>query len=973
MKNLEDIIILFFKRVSAENILNDPDKQLFYKNIPCRSFEKLSSAYIHHYSGNERSSLYEHLKTRFEEMEKILHGWIADPKAEKSWNVFNLLFLFSRTVLLEERGEIMCYYDQLLSWRHVTRMVSEELMVSAFCAINDVSLGKCRKRFDWKLIISNNNMHLNRLLAAGLADNHFHLWASAPVFQLSWVRLMNDIESPDFSKAFQEMDDNRRKRNIRYAISYSESKMALQHLQAAAIRLFLYSWLTGVRIKLENYHISASDFRKYIDPYFQNMMEQWNVKKEDFSDIRNLVKVFISKRKNTTPHSMKKFLENFPSGQQEVLFDDYSEKKVNFWTILNKYLDKEGVISLEWAEPVIRKESQELLWMNCTRHTMERFLQNPELLYLHTRNIQNIIEGLRPTNISTENVWDYILVQLSDRSGMEEAVWYLSGERWFLYQMFRQMRIYENYEKYYQWFYAYLVIQANIRSEMIQMNAEAGLQNFILHEKRKGQFLNKDDWKHFSVRMAVQNTLQNPAVKILEARISPCDTAREDAEYIRGLDSMIDPENTLRHKYYYVMHFIKEEETIEDSHFKNCRSWKLRRKVQKQAESLALFRERYMDIASRVKGIDAASSEIGCRPEVFAQAFRFLRAHSVELPYKEEKKLQLRMLGATYHVGEDFVDLADGLRAIHEAVRFLNLNCGDRLGHALALGVDARQWYEQKNHLIVISQQDYLDNLAWLHGRITRSPMLEMETLVHFLEWEFDRYFKNVYTKNMDVVHSSWNFTIEAYYSAWKLRSDNPSYYDNQEGRFQVFHRPLPGYESYGINDKCPRARRLREIAEVAFLYHTYHFNEAVKRDGAKKVEVKIPDVWVDGVICIQKKMQQLVAQYGISIESNPTSNFNIGTFKDYARHPIVQLYNARLTADEKKIRECPQISVSINTDDQGIFSTSLENEYALMACALEQERDDQGNRIYSRNMIYDWLEEIRKMGLRQSFAEGRD
>lgn len=41
----------------------------------------------------------------------------------------------------------------------------------------------------------------------------------------------------------------------------------------------------------------------------------------------------------------------------------------------------------------------------------------------------------------------------------------------------------------------------------------------------------------------------------------------------------------------------------------------------------------------------------------------------------------------TYHTGEDFLDIVDGLRAIDEAMLFLQMEKGERLGHAMALGV----------------------------------------------------------------------------------------------------------------------------------------------------------------------------------------------------------------------------------------------------------------------------------------------
>jgi len=81
-----------------------------------------------------------------------------------------------------------------------------------------------------------------------------------------------------------------------------------------------------------------------------------------------------------------------------------------------------------------------------------------------------------------------------------------------------------------------------------------------------------------------------------------------------------------------------------------------------------------------------------------------------------------------------------------------------------------------------------------------------------------------------------------------------------------------------------------------------------------------------------------------------------------------MNFYNLGLETDPEKIKACPQLFVSINTDDQGVFSTYLENEYALMALALEKVEDEDGNKVYNTSMIYDWLDRIRQMGLEMSF-----
>ena len=51
------------------------------------------------------------------------------------------------------------------------------------------------------------------------------------------------------------------------------------------------------------------------------------------------------------------------------------------------------------------------------------------------------------------------------------------------------------------------------------------------------------------------------------------------------------------------------------------------------------------------------------------------------------------------------------------------------------------------------------------------------------------------------------------------------------------------------------------------------------------------------------------------------------------------------------------------------MFNTSLENEYALLARAMESVTDQYGKPIYNKCDIYDWLDQIRCMGNEQSFG----
>ena len=66
-------------------------------------------------------------------------------------------------------------------------------------------------------------------------------------------------------------------------------------------------------------------------------------------------------------------------------------------------------------------------------------------------------------------------------------------------------------------------------------------------------------------------------------------------------------------------------------------------------------------------------------------------------------------------------------------------------------------------------------------------------------------------------------------------------------------------------------------------------------------------------------------------------------------------------------------MQVSINTDDQGVFATYIKNEYAYLALAIEKLKDADNKPLYSRTLIYEWLDNVRRMGLAQSFDENME
>lgn len=599
---------------------------------------------------------------------------------------------------------------------------------------------------------------------------------------------------------------------------------------------------------------------------------------------------------------------------------------------------------------------------NFTLEFIIKLLKDSSLLTIYKSDILHAIKSLR-INGTCIFEDDYVSpannIQGSRRKRNQQILY---SEKNFLYRMFCKIHTApDGFNVRFNLFYAYLLIKEKFRSELVQINNRSGFYNFDLYSRRKNQIIVTNDEWSILADMALKSTLQDKNLKMLEARITPSDTYDGDFQQIKQLDAHLTEEEKKRT--YYVFHFIKETDP-ETGYGIYCRHYLKRKKIENQAYALAKFREMHPKIAERVRGIDACSSEIGCRPEVFAQSFIFLRNH-VTKERNENGELIVPQLRVTFHVGEDFLDIIDGLRAIDEAIHFLELNCGDRLGHAIALGIDADRWYQVKNYQIVLPMQDYLDNVVWMYAKLTENNIPDFEGFLHFLENEFQFYFEKIYgTKDR-----CDNCSILNYWYAMQLRGDSPEYYKTGIFDKKLYQNDL--YEKQlSSESRLFKKKNYRTLPEVSKLYYRYHYDDSVRKEGKKVVTIDISKIWIAAVRELQKVMQHFVAKCGLGIETNPSSNLMISGIQKYDEHPIVKLYNYELEKNFDKINECAQISVSINTDDKGIFSTSLENEYVLMACALESSKDENDIARYDKNRVYDWINKVRKFSFVQSFKK---
>lgn len=360
-----------------------------------------------------------------------------------------------------------------------------------------------------------------------------------------------------------------------------------------------------------------------------------------------------------------------------------------------------------------------------------------------------------------------------------------------------------------------------------------------------------------------------------------------------------------------VAHFIKKQDGRERRQFFDeevrpvCRDSKVRRETDQAARALVKVLRDTPGLLHFVRGIDAASNERHAAPEVFAPAFRRLRAAGVR-----------RM---TYHVGEDFIHIASGLRAMMETVRFLEFDAGCRIGHGTASGLDVSTWRETAGPYIVMPLEDRLDDLLFARDIILSSrrtfsklPLIdaEIQRLAQYI-WQDPK------------------VTPDDLMRAWKLRGLDPLSLES------------------GLNDVEPRrraearrfdeAKRADPVAHELFLRrHGFDAQCAqLKRCQEEIVISQNDDILDDDVLrVLQDGVLSELRQRQIAIETLPSSNVRISI------HDTYEMHHAQNWLHPSSDVERMPASIAIGTDDPGIFATSLRMEYAHLLRPLQAMSD---------------------------------
>lgn len=496
----------------------------------------------------------------------------------------------------------------------------------------------------------------------------------------------------------------------------------------------------------------------------------------------------------------------------------------------------------------------------------------------------------------------------------------------------------------------------------------------------------------------------------LNQGLSPGVLNEQHQEHIRQLERL-----------HFCLHFIrtsrhrsktKKGKTVKSGEYKTALQKDIWREAEKMAKLLAKGETwagfgsagsentpTYQFNAARwVRGLDVAGDENIQRIEDHAPVLRWLRRGFIPV---EDTRGGSAGLHLSVHAGEDYAHPLSGLRHIDETVLFCAMRAGDRLGHALALGLAPITWTERHGDMIV-PVDEHLDNLVWawhhacelsqrlpLANQVLPRLTRRIATLAAYVPWcgrlaTQPLLYPTPTNIAQGLVHATVPPTPETLYQAWCLRRN--CYFMYKNGKYLQDSKTLVAVPDYARLKSAETTREGTDLAAQLYLEReaTLNLDQSAVRnvlvrvenahsaalsrhqaDAADYIQDSDTPQELEFMHALQDHLMDSYDRLGLLIETNPTSNVYIASLDKHADHPIFRWSppdGSGLGSGERHNRfglRRGALRVLINTDDPGIMPTTLRTEYALLLAAAI----DLG---YSRTETEAWLERIRLCGLDQ-------
>lgn len=475
--------------------------------------------------------------------------------------------------------------------------------------------------------------------------------------------------------------------------------------------------------------------------------------------------------------------------------------------------------------------------------------------------------------------WDYAMPMDIQKDQSPFMLYW--GERRLFYLFFYQLYkdpVPRNFLSLASVFYLYVLIKLRARKEVIQTNSEIGLSNYQVYQDSDMKIrLEKEEELHY--RYAIQSAVGKGNKNFLECRITP--RKIEDLQKSRFFLPFLSDSGKILvgiDKHVTIVGTITKSHKTEGN---NRLYVNFRQKLKESVDEIRRLKRGKL----KVTGIDFSGSDTKIRPEVFTEVVTYARFRGIK--------------NFTYHAGEDFYDIVDGMRTIDDTITYLGFNSRCRLGHCLALFTDADRYYYVRHNKSLVPMQLLLDNLVWL---------VEMANA------------------NALPVPNTINSTIVSCYA----KIGYPGVYNHKD--YVASMRLRGKVKTIGVLPKSPAYAKVLDSRSIVAnnnvlqLYDLYIDNETIYKGGEDVKEWKVSKEVITLIKEIQKILLKKVRDKGIGIETCPTSNKNIGWYELYSETPSVKLFDRN-------------VYYSINTDDKGILATNIETEYALVCASIQKDK----------------------------------
>lgn len=476
-----------------------------------------------------------------------------------------------------------------------------------------------------------------------------------------------------------------------------------------------------------------------------------------------------------------------------------------------------------------------------------------------------------------------------------------------------------------RFFHFYQITKGLFNALVVQQKNQYGFDQFqAIADNGMREYIEKNYCQRF---YQLTGSPTNSFLRQIEGRFSPKETVRDNRNFINKIVSDFDTfkrnSNQSLIELSLIAHFIKRKDKFKDS--ADIRHKELRINLRKRAEALLTYKKSGDPNSRYLTGIDAAANEMDAAPEVFAPIFNFLRKSN--------------LFHFTYHVGEDYRHLISGMRAIDEAVEFLGMGVGDRLGHCTAIGIDPELWTKRTPEITYLMRGEWLDNLVWVWHLLHSTVELgKFQMLMPLLQTEIMRYSSEIYEAPVSP------FDL---YHFWELRKYDPLIYLDSSNRY------CPECtESY---EEWKRITKEFQEGQMAKLYAYYHFNLKSRRKYDEIISVPSKGFFCSELLwTLQNTILKKLMSKNIVIETLPSSNVRI------SQYDVIDEYHIGRWTDENG-----QFNpiVVLGTDDPGIFSTNIYNEYSRIYMYWKKKN-------YSNMAIMKKIEEIHNNSKIFSFHE---